>query len=155
MNRYGRRIWGDHIGEKCFAVIQSGQTGPCDFCSNDQLLDADGKPTGPYVWEFQNTVDHEWYECRDEAISWPDGRIVRLEIAMNITERKRAEEALNKQLEELQRWHSVTLGREDRIREIKQEVNELLARLGEPLRYSNQKTDKANEKLDGFDNNKE
>lgn len=76
-----------------------------------------------------------------------------MEIFRDITERKRAEDALNKQLEELQRWHSVTLGREDRSREIKLEVNELLARLDEPLRYSKQESDKTNKKSDGFDNN--
>jgi PAS domain S-box-containing protein len=37
--------------------------------------------------------------------------------------------------EELQRWHEVTLGREDRIFELKQEVNELLRQAGKPTRY--------------------
>jgi len=102
MNLHGRRNFGDYIGEKCWSVFQSGQTGPCDFCTNDKLLDADGKPKGPYVWEFQNTVDHEWYECRDEAINWPGGRMVRLETAINVTERKRAEEALKDYSERLE-----------------------------------------------------
>ncbi len=52
-----------------------------------------------------------------------------------ITERKRAEEAIRNQLEELRRWHEATLGRETRILELKREVNALLERLGLPPRY--------------------
>jgi hypothetical protein len=38
-------------------------------------------------------------------------------------------------LEELHRWHNATLGREGRVLELMREVNELLARLGQPPRY--------------------
>ena len=53
-----------------------------------------------------------------------------------ITERKRAEAAVKAQLSELQRWHEVTLGREDRILDLKREVNALRARMGDPPRYT-------------------
>ena len=53
----------------------------------------------------------------------------------DITERKLADEAFESQLEELQRWHEVMLGREERNVQLKNEVNELLARLNEPARY--------------------
>ena len=53
----------------------------------------------------------------------------------DITERMQAEKKVLRQLEELRRWQEVTLGREDRIRQLKHEVDELLARLGEPVRY--------------------
>ena len=66
-----------------------------------------------------------------------------LMIAMvrDITERKRAKEETLRQLEELQRWQEVTLGREDRVRELKHEVNELLARLKEGVRYPSQESE--------------
>lgn len=56
-------------------------------------------------------------------------------IIHDITERLTAEKKLNDQLEELQRWHNVTLGRELRIIELKQEVNQLLSLLGKPGKY--------------------
>jgi len=93
-NEYGRKIWGNMQGKTCWKVLQDGQDGPCTFCTNDRLLDEDGKPTGVYVWEFQNTVNNRWYQCRDQAITWVDGRIVRMEVATDITERKQAEEEL-------------------------------------------------------------
>jgi len=55
--------------------------------------------------------------------------------------RKRAEEEIRMQLEELQRWHLLIIDRESRIIEIKQEVNELLKRLGEPIRYPSEEKD--------------
>lgn len=56
-------------------------------------------------------------------------------VVQDITERKRAEAALMEQLEELRRWHEVTLGRETRILELKREVNQLLVEAGSPPRY--------------------
>ena len=53
----------------------------------------------------------------------------------DITERKQAEELIKGQLTELQRWQGVMLDREDRVLKLKCEVNDLLRRLGEPIRY--------------------
>lgn len=94
LNEYGRRIWGDKPGMKCWEVLQDGQDGPCSFCSNSRLLDDEGKPAGVYVWEFQNSFNGRWYQCRDQAIRWPDGRLVRLEVAIDISDRKQMEDEL-------------------------------------------------------------
>jgi PAS domain S-box-containing protein len=53
----------------------------------------------------------------------------------DITERKRADERLHDQLEELQRWQHATLKREDRVLDLKHEVNALLNESGQPIRY--------------------
>ncbi len=111
VNKYGRDIWGDIQGQICWQSLQEGQDGPCSFCTNDRLLDKDGLPTGVYVWEFQNTINNRWYQCRDEAIPWVDGRLVRMETATDITERKLAEEELEaakKLAEELARKDELT-----------------------------------------------
>jgi signal transduction histidine kinase len=94
VNKYLRNLVGDVVGQTCWQTLQVGQSGPCDFCTNEKLLVASGEPSGVYGWEFQNTVTGRWYEIRDRAIRWVDGRIVRLEIAIDITKRVRAEEAL-------------------------------------------------------------
>jgi PAS domain S-box-containing protein len=54
----------------------------------------------------------------------------------DINARKQAEAQINEQLDELRRWHNITLGRENRILELKMEVNQLLAKAGQPPRYS-------------------
>jgi PAS domain S-box-containing protein len=53
----------------------------------------------------------------------------------DITERKRSEEQIMAQLNELRLWQKVMIGREERILEMKKEVNHLLRRLGEPETY--------------------
>jgi PAS domain S-box-containing protein len=62
-------------------------------------------------------------------------------MARDITDRKHSEGKILHQLEELKRWQEVTLGREDRNRQLKREVNELLIRLGETIRYPSQESD--------------
>jgi two-component system cell cycle sensor histidine kinase/response regulator CckA len=51
-------------------------------------------------------------------------------------ERARADKEIRDQLRELQRWHEAMLGREDRVLELKLEVNELLAQQNQTPRYS-------------------
>lgn len=93
-NDYGQTQWGAPEGRRCWEVLQTGQQNPCDFCTNPKLVNERGEPSGVYVWEFQNTHNGSWYQCRDQLIKWPDGRLVRIEIATDITERKLMEQEL-------------------------------------------------------------
>ncbi|HOW38972.1 MAG TPA: PocR ligand-binding domain-containing protein [Bacteroidales bacterium] len=63
-------------------------------------------------------------------------RPARLVLANDITRRKTAEETMTEQLNELQRWHNLMLDREDRIMDLKKEVNELLENASQPPRYN-------------------
>ena len=77
-----------------------------------------------------------WISVNGHAVRDENGVLLYYEgMSEDITERKREEERMVKQLEELRRWHAVILGREGRIAELKREVNELLTRLGEKPRY--------------------
>lgn len=107
VNEYGTALWGKPAKKKCFEYLQSNQTSPCTFCTNHKLVDAKGEPSGPYVWEFQNTVTDKWYQCRDQAVYWPDGRLVRIEIATDITNRKIMEQQLATAKAEAERLASI------------------------------------------------
>ena len=94
------------------------------------------------------------YNCADDdtdLLHFKDGRFIerhssplvmdgvlvgRVWSFRDITARKQAEDAISRQLDELRRWQSVTLGRESRIAELKGEVNTLAARLGEAKPYA-------------------
>ncbi|MBC2704540.1 LuxR C-terminal-related transcriptional regulator [Desulfobacula sp.] len=95
MNDHMKKLYGkDLIGKLCWKSLHKNQIGPCKFCSNDKLVNADGNPTGPYVWEIHNQILDKWYELHDQAIPWTGGRLVRMEIAIDITHRKKMEEKL-------------------------------------------------------------
>ncbi|HPC57450.1 MAG TPA: PAS domain S-box protein [Kiritimatiellia bacterium] len=53
----------------------------------------------------------------------------------DITDRKEDEQRMARQLDELRRWQTVTLGREERIADLKRDLNALAARLGQPPPY--------------------
>ena len=102
MNGYGANIWGSVTGRECWRVLQ-GRDSPCDSCSNHRLVSESGQPCPPHVWEFQNEINKRWYQCRGSAIYWTDGRLARLEIATDITDRKNMELALKDANERAQR----------------------------------------------------
>jgi PAS domain S-box-containing protein len=56
-------------------------------------------------------------------------------ISLDITERKQAEEALLKKLYELELFHQVTVGRELKMVELKEEINALLEEAGKGKKY--------------------
>jgi PAS domain S-box-containing protein len=66
-------------------------------------------------------------------------------VGLDVTERRKAERRIEEQLDELRRWHSVTLGREGRILQLKAEINHLLLELGRPPRYTSAKDQKKTE----------
>jgi len=101
INEYGRKLFGNVTGNVCWQSLQQGQSGPCSFCSNKYLLDENGNIGNVYTWEFQNTVTERWYYIQDRAIIWIDGRVVRLEVATDISERIQAEAKLAEEKERL------------------------------------------------------
>ncbi len=81
------------VGQACHQAFR-GQARPCPHCTNAKLVDAAGEPSGVVIWEGQNPLTGRWYFNHDRAIRWVDGRLVRLQVAADITERKEAEAAL-------------------------------------------------------------
>jgi PAS domain S-box-containing protein len=66
-------------------------------------------------------------------------------IIHDITSRKQAEAIVTEQVDELRSWYNLTLGRETRILELKQEVNDLLVQLGQTQRYASATEEAAHE----------
>ncbi|MBN1663736.1 MAG: PAS domain S-box protein [Deltaproteobacteria bacterium] len=127
------------IGGICYREFQGLET-PCSFCTNSIIIEQ--KPL-PYRWEYYNHKLDKTFVIYDRIIHWPDGRDVRMELAIDITERKRAEKelkVLSEELEklvaertaelttktaELERINKVFVERELRMRELKEKIAEL------------------------------
>ena len=108
---------------------------------NDVNLFLEGK-----INEFK--IEKRYYR-KDGTIVWGEltasplwsveeipSNYMHIAIVQDITARKEAQEKLEEQLKELRRWHNVTLGREQRIIDLKIEINELLTEKGLPPRYT-------------------
>jgi len=103
MNKYMVDSFGkDMSGETCWEAFR-GESKPCQHCTNDLLLDKNGRPTGVHVWHDKNPVTGKWYINCDRAIDWPDGRLVRIQIATDITEMKQ----LELQLQQAQKMEAI------------------------------------------------
>ncbi len=96
VNQQVQDMFGDVVGKVCWQTLQVNQDGPCDFCKNDKIVTPDGQPSETCVWEFHSPLTNRHYYVSDRAIQWSDGRIVKLQIATDISERKKTEEELTR-----------------------------------------------------------
>jgi DNA-binding NtrC family response regulator len=85
MDHIGR----DAIGEKCHSALFD-LASACPWCVNEQVFQ--GETTR---WETRNPRDGRWYYGINTPLFGPDGQVLKAQsIAMDITDRKEAEEAL-------------------------------------------------------------
>ncbi len=95
VNKFLKETFGkDMTGELCWRAFRNG-SGPCRNCTNDQLIDSRKIPTGVCTWQGRNPLNGKWYVNHDRAIRWIDGRLVRIQIASDMTEFKKMEEKLS------------------------------------------------------------
>lgn len=81
----------EFLGKTCWKVLFPGQTGPCDFCPQKEIVDEQGNPTKVYVWNYQRPFDGSWFRVFSAAFRWMDGRLAHLVSSADITENKRNE----------------------------------------------------------------
>jgi diguanylate cyclase (GGDEF)-like protein/PAS domain S-box-containing protein len=112
INQAVKRHFGEVVGEKCHRAFHRLDA-PCSFCTNDIILNR--RPDRSHVWEFYNRLNRRWYRCIDKAIEWIDGRTVRYEMAVDITDLKEAEAALR---ESEERYRTILAEIEDGYYEV-------------------------------------
>lgn len=96
INRMGRKVMDfqpdNYRGKKCYKMLHNKDE-PCDFCTNGQLQ------YGAFsIWEHTNTFLNRHYLLKDKLIEW-DGRPVRMEIAIDISEKENISQELRSRLE--------------------------------------------------------
>ncbi|MEW5724019.1 MAG: ATP-binding protein [Thermodesulfobacteriota bacterium] len=91
-NRHMKESFGrELVGQICHQVLR-GEPAPCAICTNEHLLTDEGRPGGVVTWSGRNPLTGRWYMNYDQAIRWLDGRYVRLQVALDATEIKEAEQ---------------------------------------------------------------
>ncbi|MDH3349430.1 MAG: response regulator [Desulfobulbaceae bacterium] len=91
INHKVKKHLGNVIGKKCYKSFQNLDI-PCSFCTNKYILGQNKGQT--YYWTFKNPILNRTFRCMDKAINWPDGRIVRYEMAIDITDRIKVDNEL-------------------------------------------------------------
>ena len=106
-NRFTEDLYGKKlVGGICYERLTGFDT-PCGHCSNDKILELQGQP---YQWEYSNSILKRDFLATDRMIRWPDGREVKFQIAIDITERNEAEQEqahLRAQLFQAQKMESI------------------------------------------------
>jgi two-component system cell cycle sensor histidine kinase/response regulator CckA len=95
-NRHMKQTYGDDIVAKTCYQATKGLNAPCHSCKRQLLFNEDGNPGESYAWEEKNPLSGRWYIIYARAIVWEDGRLVRLQVATDITAMKEMEARLQR-----------------------------------------------------------
>jgi PAS domain S-box-containing protein len=95
-NRKFRELFGDPGDRPCYEAFY-GRKKPCDPCITLRVLETGA----PQTWEWTSNKDRTYMICVDLFPSEDDENLV-LEIGIDITERKRAEEEVRRRAKDLQ-----------------------------------------------------
>jgi len=126
-NRAFKNFYGfDAIGRNCWQVTTACHPERGDFQADPRHLGLDDVPRELFDGEIRHRLSGRWLHLRDRAIRWVDGRIVRMEIATDITDRKHMEEAALQHQERLEQTSRlITLG--EMASSLAHELNQPLA----------------------------
>ena len=133
-NRFFRERFGESRGRRCFEYM-FGRSEPCEVCESFTVLH-----TGTaHQWEW-SSPDGGVFEVFDFPFTDADGSLLVLEMGVEITERRRAEQALRdreKQLEMLSR-KIISLQEEERAvicRNLHDELGQRMTALGMEINW--------------------
>ncbi|HJV94285.1 MAG TPA: ATP-binding protein, partial [Azonexus sp.] len=111
-NRAFQNIFGfDAVGHDSAQVTAHCRPTPEMLAHDPSTLSLDDLPCELYDGELQHTLSGHWYHLHERAIRWVDGRIVRVQIGADITDRKHIDEVnlqQQKRLEQTSRL--ITMG---------------------------------------------
>ncbi len=126
-NKAFKNIYGyDCVGRNSWQVTAACRADQSQFMEAARKLAPHQTPLELHEAELQNSLNGHWYQLRERAIEWVDGRVVRMEIATDITDRMKMDELNNQQLERLQQSSRlITMG--EMASSLAHELNQPLA----------------------------
>ena len=129
VNEAFKKIWGNGVGRRCHTLMHGRKT-PCLQCNNAQIFGEHFGKTMTSV--YRNHGNGKWFRALSRAIRWPDGRLVRYEMAIDISMEKQNEARLEERTRELERMNRELEGSITQLRSTQQQLiqSEKLASLG-------------------------
>lgn len=114
----------EYAGQKCYKLLH-GKSEPCSFCTNCKLSFDE-----VYTWYHFNEYMGKYYKVSDKLVQTENGRKLRMEIAVDVTEDEVAKKELGLKAESEQKLvrciHTLS-----EISDQKKAINQLLALIGE------------------------
>lgn len=101
-NQRCKEEFGEITGCTCYHVLQDKQTEPCEFCPIRDKNSSQKIEVGvTYQWENQNSINNRFYLYNDRIIQWTDGRIVKVQVGIDITNEKELQTQLSSKNQEI------------------------------------------------------
>ncbi|HRP97119.1 MAG TPA: PAS domain S-box protein [Rhodocyclaceae bacterium] len=101
-NRAFKNIYGFDAVGRTVRGVSAPQPDSRDYHLNLRGLDVAELPVELFDGEVQHPLSGRWYHVREHATRWVDGRVVRMGIATDMTDRKQSAEVTRQQAERLQ-----------------------------------------------------
>jgi PAS domain S-box-containing protein len=93
VNKYTKDLFGaDPVGKHCYEVFHRYDA-PCHYCTNAKAM---SEPDMPHHWEYRSEVLNRDYFVTNVALKWMDGRDVKFEFSIDITDRLAVERELRR-----------------------------------------------------------
>jgi PAS domain S-box-containing protein len=147
VNSTAEKLWGENmVGQKCYKVLQN-RNSPCPFCTNDIIFNS--KVGEVYNWEFQNEVTKQWFRCSDKVIEWPDGRKLRFELAIDISDKKENDQKLQLLNQQLNAANQQLEASERHLKSLNQQLDAS----NQQLAASNQQLEAHEKELESLNSN--
>ncbi len=111
-NRAFQNIFGfDAVGRDSAVVTEACRPDPGELSRDPRSLKPDDLPCELFDGEVRHRLSGHWYHLHERAIRWVDGRTVIVQIAADITDRKRIDEVAKQQQKRLdQTSRLITMG---------------------------------------------
>ena len=110
----------DMVGQYCYKLWHNRST-PCEICPVQKSF----RTGNPENYEV-STPDSRIWDLRTVPIKDENGRVLSvIEVGRDITERKKMEKEVKERIEELEKFYEMAIGRELRMKELKDEIKRL------------------------------
>lgn len=108
MNKYTMDLYGsDGTGKKCYEVFHNFKN-PCSFCNNRELI---RKGFNEIIkWEYFSDTLNRSFMTTNRLLKWSDGRAVKLELSIDVSDLKKIQNEKNilqTKLQQAQKMESI------------------------------------------------